>query len=379
VPLIKAARNLGYRVITSGNRPEDLGHTVSDLFCPADFSDPKAMLEVARSEQIDSICANCNDFSALSSSYVAESLGLAGHDPYEICQLIHHKDRFRDYAQRKGLPTPFAASFNELTQAQEYLRNLEKTVIVKPVDLSGGKGIRTASDAKAAMTAAESAFEVSRSKRIVIEEWIEGTNHGFSCFLRSGRVIFHFADNENYFLNPYLVSGASTPARVPDSAVQALIDVAEFMADDLELVDGIFHVQFKLRDEKPVLIEICRRPPGDLYIELVRYATGVDYPSWIVKAAAGIDISGMAHAPPQGCYGRHCIMTDRDGVVASVDFDEKVSGLIIDKVTWWNPGMRINHYLTEKLGIAFFRFPDQDSMDSLMGDMQELIKVRMTP
>ena len=88
-----------------------------------------------------------------------------------------------------------------------------------------------------------------------------------------------------------MVSGASSPSSVPKSAEEKLCKDSEKIAELLGLVDGIFHVQFILKDGVPIIIEICRRPPGDLYVKLVKYATGVDYPMWIVKAQAGEDLS----------------------------------------------------------------------------------------
>ena len=92
IPLILSAKKLGYYVITTGNRPEELGHFYSDEYHHTDYSDLKAMLTLSKQLKINAICACCNDFSALSSAYVAENLGLPGHDSYETTKIIHHKD-----------------------------------------------------------------------------------------------------------------------------------------------------------------------------------------------------------------------------------------------------------------------------------------------
>lgn len=377
VPLIRAGQALGYRVITSGNRTSDLGHRVSDAYRAGDFSDPEAMLEIAESEGVDAVCPNCNDFSALSCAYVAEQLGLPGHDTPATARLIHHKDRFRDYAQSKGLPCPEARNFTDREKARRFVQKLSRPVIVKPVDLTGGKGIQRADDTPSAERAIDEAFDSTRAGRIVVEEFVEGTNHGFTCLLRDRKVVFHFFDNEQYFLNPYLVSGASAPGDVPAHAVRELIQVAENMAEDLKLVDGIFHVQFILRQDGPVLIEICRRPPGDLYLDLVRHATGVDYALWVVRAAAGLGLEHLEHAPTTGFYGRHCIMADRNGTVSDLDIDPSVQGKIVESVTWWKPGDLIADFRVNKLGIVFLRFDDAEDMRRSMDDMPQLIKPRV--
>ena len=79
-PLILAAKKLGFRVITTGNAPELVGHAYADEYYYADFSDKDEVLTLAREQRIDAICACANDFGAITAAYVAEEMGLPGHD-----------------------------------------------------------------------------------------------------------------------------------------------------------------------------------------------------------------------------------------------------------------------------------------------------------
>lgn len=373
IPLIRAGQALGYHVISSGNRAEDLGHQVSDSYHPADFADPQAMLRVAEQENIDAVCACCNDFSAISAAYVAEQMGLPGHDSFETTQLIHHKDSYRRFALDHDIPTPWASSFQTLESALAASADFRYPLMVKPVDLTGGKGINRVDSAAHIKAALRQAFAISRAKRVVVEEFIEGSRHGLSTFIRDGQVVFHFADNEHYYLNQYLVSAASTPAQVPAAAIDSLIAQSERIAKTLALRDGIFHIQYILREQQPVIIEICRRPPGDLYIELVRHATGVDYPNWLVRAAAGLDCSALSQHPPTGCYTRHCVMTDHTGSVNDVHFSDEIAANVIERFMWWKPGDRVEDILTAKFGIVFLKFASSAEMIDKTGRMQQLI------
>ena len=137
-------------------------------------------------------------------------------------------------------------------------------------------------------------------------------------------------------------------------------------------------MQFILRDGEPVIIEICRRAPGDLYIELVKHATGVEYAHWIVRASAGLDCSGLGDAPINGCFLRHCIMGSHGGTLESVDIDNSVEDNIIDSMTWWRPGQLVEDFTTEKFGIAFLHFSNKAEMDEKAGKMQNLIHARVT-
>lgn len=379
IPLIQAAKRLGYHVTTSGNRSQDLGHAHSDAFEPCDYSDPQAVLALARKIGAEALCACCNDFSALSCAFAAKELGLPGHDDPKTAEIIHHKDQWRAFAQEHGIPSPQAIGCSSLEEVQAAIPRLRLPLIVKPVDLTGGKGILRADTAEETLKAAEAAFAISKAKRIVVEEFITGTRHGFTCILRDGRVAFHFADDEMYHLSPYLVSAACTPTSCPPSSIESLIEHSERIAGLLDLVDGIFHVQFiQHEDGNPVIIEICRRAPGDLYIELVRHATGAPYAEWIVRAAAGLDLSDVFYMPSARCVTRHCLMADHTGTLEGFDFDEAVASRIMNRLIWAKVGDQVTDPLTHKFGIVFVQHRNEAHLREEAPQLQKLLRARLS-
>ena len=400
IPLIKAAQALGWFVITTGNNRDGLGHPYADKTVFADFSDKDAMLELARAEGVTAVCSGCNDFALLSTVYVCERLGLPGHDSYATSLEIHHKDKYRALAQKLGIPTPRAmvvrnekefeaaicgkpvcdACGKEYAKTEGDVGGLVFPIIVKPVDLTGGKGIHRAANADEARAAYRDALSRTREDHVVVEEFVQGTNHGFSAMLVKGEVAFAFADNEQYFINKYMVSGANTPSTTSATGLSKLRDYSERIARELKLVDGILHIQYIERaDGTPVIIEICRRPPGDLYIKFVQYATGIDYPKFIVMAETGMDIAAIQDLPTQGFWLRHCIMAGSeiaDGTtVREVSFAPEIQGNIVEKFLWFKAGDVITDKLTYKAGIVFFKFNTLEEMTDKTARMTDLAKI----
>lgn len=394
IPLIQAAHELGWYVITTGNAREGLGHPYADKNVFADFSDKDAMLELAKSEGVQAVCSGCNDFALLSTVYVCEKLGLPGHDSYATSLEIHHKDKYRALATRLGIPTPRAITVRTSNRAENCadfetaIAQLTFPIIVKPVDLTGGKGIHRAANADEAREAYKDASSRTRQDHIVVEEFVQGSNHGFSAMLVKGKVAFAFSDNEQYYINKYMVSGANSPSTSSGKTLAMLREYSERIAQELHLVDGILHIQYIERaDGTPVIIEICRRPPGDLYIKFVKYATGVDYPKFIVQAETGEDISSIADVPTQGFWLRHCIMSDCQageqtatgdickGIVRDVTFAPEIQGNIVEKFLWYKPGEVITDKLTYKAGIVFFKFDTPAEMQDKTARMTELAKI----
>ena len=330
IPLIKAAQKLGYYVITTGNARDGLGHPVADKNIFADFSDKEQMLSIARAEGVSAVCSGCNDFALLSTVFVTEKLGLKGHDSLKISETIHHKDRFRALAEKLEIASPKAVQVKSIEDLEKALLTLKFPLIIKPVDLTGGKGVRRVETAEEAIDAYRHAFERTRESHIIVEEFIEGTNHGFSAFLVDQKVAFYFSDNEQYYLNKYMVSGANSPTIVCESSLKRLCTYSEKIAQDLQLVDGILHIQFIEHPTLgPYIIEICRRPPGDLYIQFVEYATGVPYSEYLILAETGGDVRNIKHEPTKGFWLRHCIMAKEEGVLEDVYFAPEIKAMFL--------------------------------------------------
>ncbi len=375
IPLIQAAKKIGFHVVTTGNVARLIGHNYSDEYYSADFSDKDAILNLCQQLKIDHICSSANDFGAITAAYVAEKLGLSGHDSYQTALTIHHKDLFKKFALQYDIPTPYAESFEDKDIAINSLNNYHFPVIIKPVDMTGGKGVSKVSDKEVYIDAVKHAFNISKAKRIVIEEFVEGTQHSFSTFILNEKVVFYFSDNEYSYLNPFLVSTSAAPATNIKETVNSLIEVMEKVAKLLSLTDGVLHAQYIYHNGKFQIIEITRRCSGDLYPHPVNYATGLDWAEWIVKAETGINCSDFPVVTQVGYCGRHCIMGSKNGVIKNVFFSDEIKLNIYGQLAWWKEGNVITDYLTEKLGVCFFRFDSMDEMLHKMNYINSHIKV----
>lgn len=376
IPLIEAARRHGWTIITSGNRPEDLGHRLADETHLEDFSNKEAMLELARRLKIDAICSSANDFSVITSAYVAERLGLPGFDPYETTLTIHHKDRFRALSGRLGLPCPKAKSFSGAAVGVEDVADLAFPLIVKPIDLTGGKGISRVDRPDQLAEATATAFGISRAGRIVVEEYFPGTLHSYSSFIRKQRVVAEHVDNEYCYLNPYLVSTSTAPALVAPEVIEGVRASTERLARELNLVDGILHAQFLVNGTDFRIIEFTRRCPGDLYARPVMSLSGLDHADLIVRPCLGFDLPTDAPATRKaGFFSRHCAMAARPGEYLGIRIDDSIRNNIVDRFDLMSPGQVIDNHLVNKAAIFFLHYRDEPEMHGKNERLPALLKV----
>ncbi len=91
VPLILAAKAMGLRVVTSGNRPEDIGYRYAGAFYHFDYSVREDVLAMAESLKPPALLSGANDFAVLSAAFVAERIGLPGNDLVDVSRTLHYK------------------------------------------------------------------------------------------------------------------------------------------------------------------------------------------------------------------------------------------------------------------------------------------------
>lgn len=97
---------------------------------------------------------------------------------------------------------------------------------------------------------------------------------------------------------------------LPLECTRVLKESLEKLCSSLKLRDGLLHTQFILSGTQPMIVEVSRRCPGDLYPLLVEYSTGFDfaakYASYFVGARQVSRVSGRWHIL------RHTVTADED-------------------------------------------------------------------
>ena len=379
IPLIDALHRLGYTVISTGLNREGPGHKAADIYEPADFSDKEAMLKLAKKYGISGVVSGCNDFACLSAAYIASQLGLKGYDEMNIATLIHHKDDFRKLQKACGIQYPKFVVCGGVDDLHAVQDTLKLPVVVKPVDLTGGKGVEVCYSWESAEKQFHEAARITREVHVIIEEYIDGENHGTSMLLKDGRVAFSFFDNEEYFKNKYLVSGAYSPSNLTDEQKKDVTEQVERLAQYAKLCDGLFHCQFIIdANNRSFLIDPCRRAPGDLYIKLVSYATGIDYPMAVVKGQLGLSIEDvLAYKPVSRCIARECMMAEANGYIQRIVIDPDYEDHIIEKMQWSHPGDKVENYMTFKAGIVFFEYTNREELSRRMKNLYDHMRIEV--
>ncbi|MDE6886332.1 MAG: ATP-grasp domain-containing protein [Helicobacteraceae bacterium] len=381
IPAILAAKQLGYYVITSGNDANDLGHKYANEVILEDYSNKEAMLKLLETLKVNVLIPSCDDYSLLTCSYINDYLKIGNFDNFETSKIIHHKNLWREFCAKNNIISPKALSFNNPLEAIDSIKKnfARKKIIIKPIDSAAGKGVsKNFGNDTSLKDNIEFALEHSRSKKIVVEEFIEGSKHGFSTILINKKVVFYFYDNEQYDYKPFAVSGTTTSNIITQKMANDLIEEIEKIADILKLEDGIFHTQTILKtmqdgSKKLVIIEACRRAGGDLYSKFVSLSTGIDYPLLYICSIANIPLPKLEFKRKK-FIARQCIISRQGGVLQDIIFNKNIKNNILDLFLWYKKGEVINSFY--KAGIIFLEFSSQEEMEYKVQNLGNLIKIK---
>ncbi len=374
IPLIRAAQAQGYYVITTGNNAKAPGHAVSDEYINFDYSDYDGMVTMAKNVGIDAISQGCSDNCALVAAYMGEKMGIPGHDSFENAQIIHRKDKFKQFAAEYGIHSPVAKYYNNIEEALTYSID-NSAVILKPSDQAGGKGVSVVNNFPAYEQAVKQAFAISKEGKIVVEPFIQGTLHSLSTFIVDGSIVAYATLNDYSFQNKYLTNTGVSPADHWQEATEKLLPEVEKVVNQLELVDGLLHMQYIKSGNDYWIIEMMRRTPGNNRTTALSRASGIDWRDWIIRAESGQDCHGIPLAKkPDRIYGYHAVMGERNGIYQGVEINPEFRRHIIEFEEYDALGTIVDDYMYQKFGMVQFFFETEAEKEKYIHDIDCLIK-----
>lgn len=379
IPLIEECHKLGHYVVTTGNMPQLEGHACADEYIKADYSDYKAILDIVRARSIGAVLTCANDFGAITAAYVDEKMGWCRHDTYEHAKRLHQKDLFKDYMMANGYPVPWSKAFASEEDAIQFVKETKSyPVIVKANDLTGGKGVHRADSPDQAVVALQEAFARSRSKHVVVEQFVEGRQQTFVTFLHERKVVAYTGCDSFSYVNPYLIQSETLPSVGIDDVKDELIRIIESIAVDLKLADGIFAFQYMKVGSDVCIFEMMRRPFGNQFLRLVEYNTDFPWHLAQVIVETGGDWAVVRRKPVDKCFcGHFGVMATRNGTLAGYSIPADILSHVYKRFDMKKVGEKINDFENERVTFLHFEYDDAATMQREVATYYNRIKVEV--
>lgn len=371
-PIYFALKKYDLHVSTCGNIKSDPCHQYSDASFFIDYSKPEEVMGVVEAEKFDYLVPTCNDYSYMSCVPVAEKYGYFGFDKVEIAKTLHTKSEFRQLTERHKFSVP---KFRTIREGQSFeIGELQFPLLVKPVDSFSGRGMTKVSNGLELNAAVRKALSLSRLGEVVLEEFLDGSLHSHSAFIKDHEVVFDFFVDEFCTVYPYQVDCSNYPSVLSEDTQNEVRKSLNQLAKLLKLNDGLLHTQFIVNDKQFWIVECMRRCPGDLYGSLIELSTGVDYADLFVRSFLNMKLPSEVKKKENRYVGRHTISTS-DSLV-NFSFSQNIPASNVDIVPLKNSGQMLGVAPFDKLAIVFCKYENIDSMFSVTPRMADFISIK---
>ncbi|MCP2266599.1 Biotin carboxylase [Promicromonospora thailandica] len=268
----------------------------------AETNDDDALLaavdQVATRHPVDGVLTTC-DYYLPAVARVAEGLGLPGASAAAL-RTATRKHLVRRALAAAGVPdVPFAVAADE-AQARKEAAGLGYPLVVKPVDMNSGTGVRRVTDEAGLALAVAEITGPERNTRdqplerlVLLERVLDGPEYSVETVTRDGvtRVLGITAKS---VAEPgveagtgFVESGHLFPAPLPPEQRDAIERHVVAALAAVGLTHGISHTEVRLTAAGPRLIELNPRQGGGYIFELVRLVTGYNPLRVLVDLALG--------------------------------------------------------------------------------------------
>jgi biotin carboxylase len=334
---LDAARRMNVPVLVGS----DLCHRVEEVFggpqpdrVSLDYRDPvkaaERIAEISRETPIAGLVPG-DDGTAIIAALAAERLGLPRNPP-DAARRAGNKHEQRRTLAAAGVPVPAFALYPIAGGADLPAASSAYPCVLKPVSLSGSRGVIRADDPgsfRAAFRRIEALLSRARSDRkpkepsaresILVEAFVPGAEVAVEGLLRGGSLeVLALFDKPDPLDGPYFEETLYvTPSRHPAELQEAIRRTISDACRALGLVEGPVHAELRLAASGPVVLEVAARSIGGLCSRTLRFGAGLTLEEVLIAHALGLPLESVRRE--RRASGVMMLPIPRAGVLRAVE------------------------------------------------------------
>jgi len=275
IDLINELKGKGYTTILVDYLDNPPAKSSADEFYQVSTLDKEAVLALAKEKEIDLIMTICVDHANITMCYVAEQLGLPL--PYTMETALASTDKTLMKARMHEWDVP-TSRFVCLSDGEEYSGDLDFPLVVKPADNNGSKGVKKADTMEEVKAYVENAYTLSRSHKVVVEEYNDGKEIQVDCFACDGTAIVLMVKEKLKIPRTKGLAmqsfGSLIPADLPESTFEEIAEIAQKIQKGFGFINTPFFFQANVTSKGVRVIELTPRIGGGLSYKLLKRYTG---------------------------------------------------------------------------------------------------------
>lgn len=323
VPLIDAARQLGFYTIAASIPGDYPGFLIADECCFADISKPDEILFQAKKHQIDGITTCGMDTGVRSMGRVCDAMGLAGINE-KAAQTATDKALSKERFQKAGVRCAKSFRISSLKDLENALESLTFPMVLKAVDLMGSRGIYRCASEDEARKAFEEIFTESAQDYCLAEEFLDGLLFGAEGMVSGGKLDFLLPYGTEVYHGAFVPTSLGHWAPLEQTECYEEIEQTVLQAlDALGIQTSPFNCDLISKDGHVFLIEINPRAGASFLSESVGISYGVNYYELLCRQAMGESVKDFfdLKGNPPCASASHMIISEKTGILKNLKTD----------------------------------------------------------
>ncbi len=285
LPAIRIAKGRGWKTAVADADPHAAGRELCDEFEIVDLKDREGICALAErmSAQggLNGIFTAGTDFSS-TVAWVSERLGLPGIG-FETAMKATDKCLMRMAFSNHGVPSPRFACWTRGTDPLKAAADIPFPMVVKPVDNMGARGVRRIDSPADLAAACDKAVSLSRSSRVIIEEYMQGPELSLDAIVWKGEItVCGIADRHIRFEPFFVEMGHTMPTALEPARAKEVEEVFKAGIRAIGIDNGAAKGDIKLTPAGSMVGEIAARLSGG-------YMSG-----WTFPFSSGVEVTGAA-------------------------------------------------------------------------------------
>lgn len=382
--MVEYAKTQGvYTIVTDYLEPNiSRAKLVSDEYWMINVADVDTLEQKCREEGVTAVLCGISEFCLEVCMELCKRLGFPCYCTPEAWHFSRDKDDFKKLCIDVGAPV--AKDYylsDDLTEDE--LNSVVFPVVVKPVDMSGNRGISYCYNKEELVEAYRYARSLSKSDKIIVEKMLKGKEWYSSYAIVDGEIRL-LSLNGMYSEPGYLKNVYSLTTTVSDNVERFCKEINPKIEDVLKKVgckQGLAWVQVMLdEDDNFYIIEMGYRLPGDMtfipYVDMFN----LDVTKWLVDFAFGKKKTIFEFPPNQESAFKQCgccysLWTRKEGVISEImGIDKVLSYEGFKYFSLNNEGAQMG--INRTVGVITFTSEDIDEMINNIKMINETVSVK---
>lgn len=288
LPTILKAKEKGIYTYVLDMNPQAVGVAYADHFENISTIDTEKVIEFASTVRPNGIMTAASDRPMKTVASVCDAFGLPGITK-EVAERATNKVAMRLALAKGKVPIPKFSIVSGIEEYRTAITELQGRYIVKPADNSGSRGIFLVEKPEDSVIAYNYSMSNSSNGYILVEEFIEGPEVSVETITCKGITNIIAITDKITTGPPYFVElGHTQPSMLSAQIQESIKSVAAQAVGALGIDNSPSHVELKITDTGPKIIELGARMGGDcITSHLVPLSTGVDMVGASIDLALG--------------------------------------------------------------------------------------------